>query len=108
MDKVTRNISTQDDIQDRHWCRCDSDTTDHQLTAAGQQLLKVQGYFMGQLKHNDIETEQEIFVVHSSNKPLLGSPAIEALAIVSLVKQVTMQSNYIVKQFPKSSKVLKV
>lgn len=56
---------------------------------------------MEQLKHKDIETEQEIFVVHGLNKPLLERPAIEALAIVSLVERVTMQPNDIVKQFPK-------
>ena len=57
---------------------------------------------MGQLKHKDIETEQEIFVVHGLNKQLLGRPTIEALSIVSLVERVTMQSIDIVKQFPKA------
>ena len=51
---------------------------------------------MGQWKHKDIKTEQEIFVV---SKPLLGGPAIEPLAIVSLVELVMMQPNDIVGQF---------
>ena len=80
-------------------------STDRQLTGAGQQPLNVQGYFVGQLKHKDIKTEQEIFVVHGLSKPLLGRSAIEALAIVSLVEPVMMQPKDIVWQFPKYFKV---
>ena len=53
-------------------------SSDCQLTGAGQQPFNVQGYFVGQLKHKDVKTEQEIFVVHGLSKPLLGCSAIEA------------------------------
>ena len=40
------------------------------------------------LVYNDLETEQKIFVVQGLSKPLLGRPAIEALAIVSMVEPI--------------------
>ena len=75
--------------------------TQRSLTGAGQQPLNVQGQFVGHFKHKEIETKQEIFVVRGLSKPLLGRPAIEALAIVSLVEPVTVQSNSIIQKFPK-------
>ena len=48
----------------------------------------MQGQFTGHLRYNDLETEQKIFVVQGLSKPLLGRPAIEALAIVSMVEPI--------------------
>ena len=75
--------------------------TQQKLTGAGQHPLNVQGYFQGHLRHNSVETKQEIFVVRGLSKPLLGRPAIEALAMVLLVEPLTLQENCIIQKFPK-------
>ena len=74
--------------------------SDRMLTGAGQQQLHVQGKFTAHLKRNNVELEQEIFVVEGLDKPLLGRPAIEGLKIVSLVGPVQAEES-VVQKFPK-------
>ena len=74
--------------------------SDRMLTGAGQQQLHVQGKFTAHLKRNNVELEQEIFVVKGLDKPLLGRPAIEGLKIVSLVGPVQAEES-VVQKFPK-------
>ena len=45
------------------------------LTGAGQQPLEVQGQFVGRLRYNNVETEQNIFVIQGLSRPLLGTPS---------------------------------
>ena len=70
------------------------------LTGAGQQPLEVQGQFVGNLRYNNFETEQNIFVIQGLSRPLLGRPAIEALAIVSVVEPILTLDN-VVGKFPR-------
>ena len=74
-------------------------SAEHSLTGAGQQPLEVQGQFMGHLRYNNLETEQKIFVIQGLSRPLLGRPAIEALAIVSVVEPI-MTLEKIAEKFP--------
>ena len=43
---------------------------------------------MSHLRYNNLEIEQKIFVIQGLNRPLLGLPAIETLAIVSMVEPI--------------------
>ena len=70
------------------------------LTGAGQQPLEVQGQFVGNLRYNNFETEQNIFVIQGLSRPLLGRPAIEALAIVSVLEPILTLDN-VVEKFPR-------
>ena len=70
------------------------------LTEAGQQPLEVQGQFVGNLRYNNFETEQNIFVIQGLSRPLLGCPAIEALAIVSVLEPILTLDN-VVEKFPR-------
>ena len=56
------------------------------LTGAGQQPLEVQGQIVVVLQYNNLQTEQNIFVIKGLRKSLLGCPAIEALALFSVVE----------------------
>ena len=69
------------------------------LTGAGHQPLEVQGQIVGLLQYNNLQTEQTIFVIKGLSKPLLGRPAIEALALVSMVEPI-MTLNSVVNKFP--------
>ena len=69
------------------------------LTGAGQQPLEVQGQIVGVLQYNNLQTEQNIFVIKGLSKPLLGRPAIEALALFSVVEPI-MTLNSVVNKFP--------
>ena len=73
--------------------------SDRMLTGAGRQQLHVQGKFKAQMKRNNVELEQEIFVAEGLDKPLLRRPAIEGLKIVTLVGPV--QEGSVVQKFPK-------
>ena len=71
---------------------------DRMLTGAGRQQLHVQGKFTAhRLNRNNVELEQEIFVVEGLDKPLLRRPAIEGLKIVSPVQA----EESVVQKFPK-------
>ena len=74
-------------------------SAERSLTGAGQQPLEVQGQFMGHLRYNNLETEQKIFVIQGLSRPLLGRPAIEALAIVSVVEPI-MTLERVSEKFP--------
>ena len=74
-------------------------SAERSLTGAGQQPLEVQGQFMGHLRYNNLETEQKIFVIQGLSRPLLGRPAIEALAIVSVVEPI-MTLEKVSEKFP--------
>lgn len=69
------------------------------LKGAGQQPLLVRGKFKGCLKKDEVESQQDVYVVSGLRKPLLGRPAIEALGIVSLVEPVLRDD--VAKRFPK-------
>lgn len=69
------------------------------LKGAGQQPLLVRGKFKGCLKKDEVESQQDVYVVSGLRKPLLGRPAIEALGIVSLVEPVLRDD--VAKWFPK-------
>ena len=64
--------------------------------------------FQGVSKTQNIGIEQDIFAILGLGKPLLGCPAIEALAIVTLIEPVAFQSDDIVQQFPKMFRSWKV
>jgi len=51
------------------------------------------------LKKDEVESQQDVYVVSGLRKPLLGRPAIEALGIVSLVEPVLRDD--VAKRFPK-------
>ena len=54
---------------------------------------------MGHRRYNNLETEQKIFVIQGLSRPLLGRPAIEALAIVSVVEPIMTQEK-VAEKFP--------
>ena len=59
------------------------------LSGAGQQTLSVCGKFEGTLTHKTDVIQDEIFVVQTLKKALLGKPAIEALNLVARVNSVS-------------------
>ena len=54
---------------------------------------------MGHLKYNNLKIEQKIKVIRCLSRPLLGLPAIETLAIVSMVEPI-MTLKKVVEIFP--------
>ena len=63
-------------------------------------VIPVMGQFMGKIKRNDREIEQEIYVVKNLHKSLLGQPAIEALGLIKMIDQVKAAKLNPTKQFP--------
>ena len=89
-------------IPDKYYSRAQDgplQPVQHILTGAGQQPLEVQGQFVGLLQYNNLQTEQNIFVIKGLSKPLLGCPAIAAIALVSVVKPI-MMLNSVINKFP--------
>ena len=71
---------------------------DRTLSGPGQHVLKVKGKFEGYLERNHRSIQQTVYVIEDLHKALLGSPAIEALQILSFVEPV--QASDIFIQFP--------
>ena len=70
------------------------------LSGASCRTLQVKGQFTANLNYQDKEATEEVYVVKSLNRSLLGRPAIEALGLVQRVNAVQTKTD-LVKQFPK-------
>ena len=70
------------------------------LSGTSCRTLQVKGQFTANLNYQDKEATEEVYVVKSLNRSLLGRPAIEALGLVQRVNAVQTKTD-LVKQFPK-------
>ena len=70
-------------------------TASEPLNGPSQQRVDIRGQFLGTLKGKNIETKQDIYVVHGLQTPLLGQPAIEALGVATQIENV-----HVTAQFP--------
>ena len=70
------------------------------LTGPCKSQLNVCGSFRAKLNTGNKTAEQLIYVVKGLRFPLLGRPAIEALNIVFVVRQVQMSADDVYERFP--------
>ena len=70
------------------------------LTGPCKSQLNVCGSFRAKLNTGNKTAEQLIYVVKGLRFPLLGRPAIEALNIVSVIRQVKMSADDVYERFP--------
>ena len=73
---------------------------DQTLKGPGNYVLPVIGRFSAVLSRGQSETEQEIYVAKTLNRPLLGRPAIKALHLVQRVQRVQGVPLNPFQQFP--------
>lgn len=64
------------------------------LKGPGHEKLKVKGQFVATILWKRNSTRQTVFVVESVKSVIIGLPAIEALGIVKLVNQVSVETSY--------------
>ena len=65
-----------------------------------KKVIPIKGQFMGRLRKENIEVEQEIYMAKALHKPLLGQPAIEALGLVQRIQGIQLKKFDPVEQFP--------
>ena len=79
-----------------------SETT---LSGPSQTPLEVLGKFPANLRHNDRETQDDVFVIKGLRQPLIGRPAITSLNLLLRVEPVSKNSGLnketVIKQFHK-------
>ena len=75
------------------------------LNGPSQTPLEVLGKFQANLRHNDRETQDDVFVIKGLRQPLVGRPAITSLNLLLRVEPVSKNSGLnketVIKQFPK-------
>ena len=70
------------------------------LRGPSQNALPTTGQFMGTITYGNQVIQQEVYVINTLLKPLLGRPAIEALGLLSRIAAVeTVDSSF--QRFPR-------
>ena len=80
--------------------------SNRRLNGADQQPLQVIGTFTGSLSHDNMETDEEIFVIEGLSMPLVGRPAISKLNLVARVILIQADREAVAEQFPELFKGL--
>ena len=75
-------------------------TPERVLSGPSQRPLQVRGQISAYLRHGGAEATEEVYVVKGLKTALLGSPAIDALNIISRVRLVEADHKEIVDKFP--------
>ena len=65
-----------------------------------KKVIPIKGRFMGRLRKENTEVEQEVYMAKALHKPLLGQPAIEALGLVQRIQGIQLKKFDPVEQFP--------
>ena len=69
----------------------DLQKTDRRLCGPGNNMLSLAGMVETTVRHREVMTTQQVYVVKGLEKPLLGRPAIEKLGLLKRVREVEVK-----------------